>query len=93
MGELLRPPLLRLTIIGIVIGSIPMVGAWAASKWMIPRADRVGGVTAPGYKAAKDNQFAHADSLRQSHQGPPLDVEYHLAGDCFHASRFTTRFD
>ncbi len=32
LRELFRPPLLRLTIIGILLGSIPMVGAWAASK-------------------------------------------------------------
>lgn len=48
--ELFRPLLLRLTLIGIVLGSIPMVGAWAASKWMIPWADKVAGVSSAGYK-------------------------------------------
>ncbi len=56
--ELLRPPLLRLTVIGIVIGSIPMVGAWAASKWMIPWADQVGSGTAAGYKAVTQGWWA-----------------------------------
>ena len=56
--ELFRPPLLRLTIIGILLGSIPMVGAWAASKWMIPWADKVGGVTAAGYKAVTQGWWA-----------------------------------
>ena len=58
LRELLRPPLLRLTLIGILIGSIPMVGAWAASKWMIPWADKVGGATEPGYKAITQGWWA-----------------------------------
>ena len=58
LRELFRPPLLRLTIIGILLGSIPMVGAWAASKWMIPWADKVGGVTAAGYKAVTQGWWA-----------------------------------
>jgi len=58
LRELFRPPMLRLTLIGILIGSIPMVGAWAASKWMIPWADKVGGATAPGYKAITQGWWA-----------------------------------
>lgn len=50
-ASLFRPPLLRLTLLGILVGSIPLVGAWSASKWMIPWADAVSGKTAPGYKA------------------------------------------
>ena len=58
LPELFRPPLLRLTLIGILIGSVPMVGAWAASKWMIPWADKVGGAAAPGYKAITQGWWA-----------------------------------
>ena len=58
LRELLRPPLLRITLVGILIGSIPMVGAWAASKWMIPWADRVGGTTEAGYKAITQGWWA-----------------------------------
>ncbi len=58
LRELLRPPLLRLTLIGILLGSIPMVGAWAASKWMIPWADKVGGATEAGYKAVTQGWWA-----------------------------------
>lgn len=58
LRELLSPPLLRLTLIGILIGSIPMVGAWAASKWMIPWADKVGGATEAGYKAITQGWWA-----------------------------------
>jgi MFS family permease len=56
--ELLRPPLLRLTLIGTLLGSIPMIGAWAASKWMIPWADKVGGVSAAGYKGVTQGWWA-----------------------------------
>ncbi len=58
LRELLCPPLLRLTLIGILIGSIPMVGAWAASKWMIPWADKIGGATEAGYKAITQGWWA-----------------------------------
>lgn len=58
LRELFRPPLLRLTLIGIMLGSIPMVGAWAASKWMIPWADRISSATQPGYKAITQGWWA-----------------------------------
>jgi MFS transporter, SHS family, sialic acid transporter len=56
--QLLCPPLVQLTVIGILLGSIPMVGAWAASKWMIPWADKVGGVSEAGYKAVAQGWWA-----------------------------------
>ena len=67
LRELLRPPLLRLTLIGIMLGSIPMVGAWAASKWMIPGADKVGGATEAGYKAITQGCLPRwADRIQKS---------------------------
>ncbi len=56
--DLLHPPLLGHTLIGILLGSIPMIGAWAASKWMIPWADKVGGITQAGYKAVTQGWWA-----------------------------------
>jgi MFS family permease len=35
-----------------------MIGAWAASKWMIPWADKIGGATHPGYKAITQGFWA-----------------------------------
>jgi SHS family sialic acid transporter-like MFS transporter len=58
LHELFRRPLLRLTLLGIVLGSIPMIGAWAASKWMIPWADKMGGAAQPGYKAVTQGCWA-----------------------------------
>ena len=52
LGALLGPALRRRTVAAIVVSAVPMVGAWAASKWMIPWADTVAGAADPGYKAA-----------------------------------------
>lgn len=46
-GSLLRP-----TLIGILLASVPLVGAWAGSKWMLPWADAVGGATHAHYKSS-----------------------------------------
>ena len=58
LRDLFRRPLLRLTLIGIALGAIPLIGAWAASKWMIPWADKVGGAAQPGYKATTQGYWA-----------------------------------
>jgi hypothetical protein len=42
LSSLFRGELLRPTLIGILLASIPLVGAWAGSKWMIPWADEIG---------------------------------------------------
>jgi len=42
-NELLRRPLLRSTVVGIAVGAVPLIGAWAASKWMIPWAGQAAG--------------------------------------------------
>ena len=56
--SLFRPGLLQLTLVGILVSAIPMVGAWSASKWMIPWADSVAGSEFPGYKAATQGWWA-----------------------------------
>jgi SHS family sialic acid transporter-like MFS transporter len=63
LGELFRPPLSRITLLAITLGAIPMVGAWAASKWMIPWADSAGGATQPGYKASTQGFWAVGAAL------------------------------
>ncbi|MBS0208042.1 MAG: MFS transporter [Planctomycetes bacterium] len=55
--ELFTPPLLQRTLVGIALGAIPLIGAWAASKWMIPWADEVGAAQ-PGYKATTQGYWA-----------------------------------
>ena len=40
--ELFRPPLLRLTLVAIVLGTVPMIGGWGTANWMNPWADETG---------------------------------------------------
>ena len=62
-GDAPRPALFgrqlrRITLAAIFIASIPMVGAWSASKWMIPWADAVAGPTDATYKAITQGWWA-----------------------------------
>ncbi len=61
----------RTTLAAILIASIPMVGAWSASKWMIPWADAVAGPTDVAYKAVTQGWWA-AGSLAGSFLGALL---------------------
>lgn len=58
LRRLLSPPLRRRTAAAFAVAAVPMVGAWAASKWMIPWADSVAGSADPGYKAATQAWWA-----------------------------------
>jgi hypothetical protein len=58
LRELFRPGLLRTILMSVVISSIPMIGAWAASKWMIPWADKAAGPALPGFKAITQGWWA-----------------------------------
>ena len=40
-----------------------MIGAWAASKWVIPWADKMGGTTRAGYKAVTQGYWAVGATL------------------------------
>lgn len=42
LAEVLRPPLLRYTLAGIALGTIPLLGAWGSQKWILPWAGQVG---------------------------------------------------
>jgi len=42
LKEVLRPPLLKSTLSGIALGTIPLLGAWGAQKWILPWAGQVG---------------------------------------------------
>ena len=40
--EVFRPPLLRLTLIGIALGTVPLIGGWGSANWLVFWADQVG---------------------------------------------------
>jgi MFS family permease len=46
MHEIMRPPLLRRTLIGIALGAIPVIGTSANANWLIPWSDQVAGSAA-----------------------------------------------
>jgi MFS transporter, SHS family, sialic acid transporter len=62
LRDLFSKQLIRFTLIGIAVSCIPMIGAWSASKWMIPWADEVAkGI--PSYKAATQGWWALGATL------------------------------
>jgi SHS family sialic acid transporter-like MFS transporter len=63
LGELFRGELLRPTSVGILLASIPLVGAWAGSKWMIPWAANVAGEAHPHYKSTTQLWWAVGATL------------------------------
>lgn len=58
LHELSRRDVIGPTIIAILLCSVPLIGAWAGSKWMIPWADSAGGVSDPGYKSTTQYYWA-----------------------------------
>lgn len=61
--ELFRPGLLRTTLLAVALASIPLIGAWSASKWMIPWADEAAGKGNPTYKAITQGWWALGATL------------------------------
>jgi MFS family permease len=59
LSEVFREPFLRVTLAGIALGTIPLVGAWAASKWTMPWADQIGKQhDLGGYQATTQSYWA-----------------------------------
>ncbi len=50
MSTVFKPPYLHLTIIGICLGTIPLLGGWGSLNWLIPWAGKAGGDELPGLK-------------------------------------------
>ena len=40
-AEVFRPPILKYTILGILLAAVPMMGNWGATNWMVPWASKV----------------------------------------------------
>lgn len=71
LATLFGPALLRTTLAAVLVSAIPMVGAWSASKWMVPWADSVAGPTQASYKAMTQGWWA-AGSVIGSFVGAQL---------------------
>jgi MFS family permease len=63
MRELFSPALLRVTLVGIALASIPLVAAWSAGRWLTPWADSVSGAAQPSYKADTQAMWAFGAAL------------------------------
>lgn len=51
LGTVFGPALVRRTLLGIALGTIPLLGGWGATQWLIPWADQVRGAADPRAKA------------------------------------------
>ncbi len=47
MGSVFRPPLLSVTLVGIVLATVPLIGGWGSANWMVPWCDEVGKAANP----------------------------------------------
>jgi SHS family sialic acid transporter-like MFS transporter len=63
LRDLIRGDLMWPTMVAIALCSVPLIGAWAGSKWMIPWADSVGGIKDPGYKSTTQFYWALGATL------------------------------
>ena len=64
LTELFAPKLLRVTLLGIALGAIPLLGAWAASKWMIPWTDQVTTEALKSYSGSDATMIAYYKSYK-----------------------------
>lgn len=51
IAEVFRPPLLAATLLGILLGTLPLFGGWGCTNWLVPWADQVGATTDASLKA------------------------------------------
>ncbi|MDA1053932.1 MAG: MFS transporter [Planctomycetota bacterium] len=76
LGEIFKPPILKTTIIGILLGTIPLFGGWGVSNWATAWASEVGDTAkhsapvdadkADGEKAAAKPETKQADPVLKS---------------------------
>jgi MFS family permease len=45
--EIFRPPLLGITLLGILLATIPLIGGWGSANWMVPWAGEAGEAANP----------------------------------------------
>ena len=60
--EVFHPPLLRITLVGILLATIPLFGGWGSANWMVPWAGQVGESMTPPNPLLKA-QVSQARSL------------------------------
>lgn len=53
--EVFQPPLLKVTLVGIVLATIPLIGGWGSANWMVPWAGEAGAAADPPNLTLKAN--------------------------------------
>lgn len=53
--DVFRPPLLKVTLVGIALATVPMIGGWGSANWMVPWADEAGAAADPPISQLKAN--------------------------------------
>jgi MFS family permease len=72
LAALFAPDLRSIALLAIALGAVPLVGAWAAGKWMLPWADEAGAAAGrPEYKALAQSIWGAGATLG-SLAGAPL---------------------
>lgn len=51
LATVFQPPILWTTLLGIALGTIPLLGGWGSGNWVVAWADQVGGTADPRKKA------------------------------------------
>jgi MFS family permease len=62
--DIFRPPILRITLIGILLGAVPLFGGWGVSNWANAWASEAGDKPAAGKKKSGENPEASDPALK-----------------------------
>jgi MFS transporter, SHS family, sialic acid transporter len=46
-SQVFRPPWLRVTLLGIILATVPLIGGWGSANWMVPWAGEAGAAATP----------------------------------------------
>ena len=61
IGEVFRPPILATTVVGILLGAIPLFGGWGVSNWATAWASEHGDVAKSSENKSSDNKSSEGE--------------------------------
>ncbi len=64
--SIFRPPHLRVTLLGIALATIPLIGGWGSANWMMPWADEIGSRTGDQHLKAHVGMYRALTSIAGS---------------------------
>lgn len=72
LTEILRPPLLRTTVLGIALGAVPLFGGWGSSNWANAWAGQIGESAKSNQRSGEAANRRASDSLIRRSADPPI---------------------